>query len=229
MEPAMTMEEIEITLESDRSFFELLAVFYREPLTQEQIDAIVQWDFEGLKSGNPSFDAGLNDIFRYLRKRNTGTRQALATDYTMSFCGVKTYKEKTGVPVASLYVDEEGEFYTAERKKVSSIFRNEYLRLRQDIHLPEDHLAFELEFLAALCDQCLDCLHKGQHEEALRKLELSSSFVTDNILTWFDQFAAMCEYLVETRFYRGVLLLTKGFLEIYLETVEDIEESIRAL
>lgn len=221
MESKAKSELIEI-FESRKSFYDLLAMFYREPLTQDQIDSIVEWDFDSMRTNDEIFNSGLNDMFRYLRKRNTGTRQALATDYTMAFTGAKTYMEKTSVPCASIYVDEEGTYFTDEWRRIKGIYKTECFRLRPEIRLPEDHLSFELEFLGLLSEEIIHDIDSGDSIEAKRKIELSLEFIDDCVLSWFDSFETMAGYIVETRFYRGVIRLTHGYLNMDREILGDV-------
>gem|GEM_PF-5051037 len=43
------------------------------------------------------------------------------------------------------------------------------------------------------------------------------AFLADHILSWFDTFQDLALLLLETRFYRGVLKISKGF---FLEDAE---------
>lgn len=50
-----------------------------------------------------------------------------------------------------------------------------------------------------------------------RQVRTSRAFLADHILSWFDAFQDLALLLLETRFYRGVLKISKGF---FLEDAE---------
>ena len=46
------------------------------------------------------------------------------------------------------------------------------------------------------------------------------------MLSWFDAFSQRAQLLLETRFYRGVLYLTRGFLTFTLDIAHDALEEL---
>ena len=60
-------------------------------------------------------------------------------------------------------------------------------------------------------------LEAGDDAEALRQVRVSRAFLADHILSWFDTFQDLALLLLETRFYRGILKISKGF---FLEDAE---------
>lgn len=214
------------TLDNRASFYDLLALFYRNALTQDQIDLLASFDYSSFDLENDLLRDGFDDIRRYLRKRNTGTRQALATEYTSVFAGVKTYEGKSAIPCASLFVDGLAHFYAEQHRVVYGIYKKECVRVADGVNLPADHLAFELEFLGMMGVECREALEKGDVARAMHKLEVSESFIRENILNWFDSFEEVAMNIIQTRFYRGVLRITKGWLQLDLETIADVRGMI---
>jgi hypothetical protein len=59
------------------------------------------------RQGDEKFiDEGFNDIVCSLRRRHTGTRQMLATDWTGSFGRAVAFEGGYAVPYASVYLSE---------------------------------------------------------------------------------------------------------------------------
>jgi TorA maturation chaperone TorD len=208
------------------AFYQTLAGFYYAPLTEEQVSSMAAASYSGFGAGDPLLEEGFNDISRYLRKRHTGTRQQLATDYTMSFGGVDSIEGKTAVPYASVFLSDTGLLQQEPRNEVFKVFKKEALRLRSKIDLPEDHITFEFEFLSILSDRADEALSIGDLPEASRLLTLSKDFINQNILSWFDQLADLTNQIITTRFYRGVLKITKGYLLLDIQTLDDLIEVI---
>lgn len=89
------------------------------PLSEEQIDALASQDLRGLaeEDGSPYAD-GYNDLYRALRLRHTGTRQALAADFTGVFYGATTEGGQTAQPFESLYRCDGGALMGESRGEV---------------------------------------------------------------------------------------------------------------
>jgi TorA maturation chaperone TorD len=212
-------------LNGRREFYLALAGFYLKPLTQEQIDKMALTDYSTFGVGEPLLEEGFNDITRYLRKRNTGTRQMLAIDYTSSFGGAQTYEGRTAVPYASVYLSDEGLLSQKPRADVFQIFKRNLLRV-VDTSTPDDHLSFMLEFLAVMSERSAQALQKGLVEDARECLMQSRDFIDQHILNWFGELSDIANKLINTRFYRGVLRVTEGYLRMDLETIHDMLEEL---
>lgn len=216
-------------LKSRSEFYLMLARFYARPLTEDDLAHLTTSDFAAMGAGEPLLEEGWNDIARFLSKQHTGTRQLLATDFTMTFDGVAALDEKVAVPYASVFLSEEGLLSRAPRNEVFLLFKREALRLKKGVTIPEDHLSFELEFLSVLSLRAAEALQANNTEEAKRNLALSSEFIREHILVWFEMLSCLAMQLLETRFYRGVLKITKGYLAMDLVTIDDLIEELDAL
>jgi TorA maturation chaperone TorD len=213
-------------LNGRKDFYLTLAGFYFKPLVQEQIDTMAAADFSGFGAGEPLLEEGFNDIWRYLRKRNTGTRQLLAVDFTSSFGGAATWKGCYAIPSASLFLSDKNLLYQGPRNEVYNIYKKAALKLKSGVDIAEDHLSFELEFLSILSERSIQALENDDLQTALDNLALSKDFINQQILTWFKQLSHRASLLIETRFYRGVLKITEGYLLLDLQTIDDLIEEI---
>jgi TorA maturation chaperone TorD len=223
-EQAETIDAADILIDmlaGRREFYLALAGFYSKPLTQAQIDEMAKTDYSVFGAGEPLLEAGFNDITRYLRKRNTGTRQMLATDFTSSFGGAGMYKGKTAVPYASVFSSATGLLSQGSRSEVFRVFKRNLLRVVSE-NTPDDHLSFMLEFLAVMSDRAAEAVREGRTGDACACLAESRDFINNHILNWFDAFAEQTNLLIEARFYRGVLKITKGYLLLDLHTLDDL-------
>lgn len=221
------LEEMCDVLESRSGFYLMLAGLYFKPLAQEQIDRMAEEDYGRYAVGETLLDEGFDDIRRVLRRRHTGTRRILATEWTSTFGGAEAYKGRYCVPNASVFLDDAGLTYGAPRNEVSRVYGEQCLRLADNSGMPESHLSFELEFLAVLSEEAARHLRAGEPDEALRKLDRSRRFIEEHILTWFPQFMELALAMLQTRFYRGVLKITQGYLELDLRTLQDLEAEVR--
>lgn len=223
----MLWEDVCDVLESRSEFYLMLAGLYFKPLTQAQIDSMAEEDYAGYVVGESLLDEGFDDIRRALRKRHTGTRSILATEWTSTFGGAEAYKGRYCVPNASVFLDESGLTYGRPRNEVSRIYGEQCLRLADNSGMPESHISFELEFLSILSGEISRHLQAGELDQALRKIDLSQQFIEERILTWFPQLMELAMVMLKTRFYKGVLKITKGYLELDLQTLEDVKAEVQ--
>lgn len=209
-------------LEGRAAFYEMLAAFYFKPLTQEQVDTIARLDLSVYEGTNDVFDKGIRQITEYLRTKNTGTRQELAVDFTSAFAGTKAYEGRSAVPYKSVFTSEEGLIYQEGHKEVFAAFKAEAVKKREGLDYPDDHISFMCEFMALLSRRTAQALEQHDTEQAIHAMEASLSFLTDHMMSWFDECIALAEKILKTKFYRGILALTKGYFELDHETLEDL-------
>lgn len=217
-------------LESRTGFYEMLHKMYRWPLSADELAELDGETFKELAEGLPGtlMGCGFNDMYRSLRHRNSATRQTLAADFTKVFLGVATYEGFSAQPYGSLFTGTAQQLMGAERTAVSRAYRENAVRLSEGIDLPEDHLAFECEFLAIMNQRAVDALREGDDDRAVELLRLQERFVTEHVLNWLPRFYALASRLADTRFYRGVLRVTRGFLTESAEAIPEIIEEIEA-
>ena len=210
------------------SFYRLLGQLYFEPLTQEQIDAMDANAFRDLSSAsdNPLAAAGYNDMYRSLRHRHTGTRQILNVDFTGTFYGVRTYEGLTAEPYESLYTSAAGMLMGPARHTVHREMACSGIKVADGIDLPDDHLTFELEYLAVLCERCQCALEAGDRKTALSAIKTHRLFLEEHVLNWFPRFYNLSNKLLETRFYQGVNKVARAFLDSESATISLIAETL---
>lgn len=214
-------------LESRSTFYRMLASLYFNPLTQEQVEAFAHTDFGAYAELGEDFAQGANDIARYLRKQNTGTRDELACDFTGTFVGTKSLKGRVAVPYESVFTSAEGLLCQESFHQVCAEFRRASVGLAPGVDWPDDHLSFLFQFLAILSDRAAESIASGDNDAARDVLEDSRDFLHRHVESWFGDFFKLASQLVETRFYSGVLKITRGFVELDGQTLDDLLERLR--
>lgn len=224
--PDDARSQMKAALEGRAAFYDLLASIYFRPLTIEQIEAIAEMDMGAYADVNELFAEGLNDISRHLRKRNTGTRQELAVDFTSAFAGASSWKDRYAVPYESVFTSEEGLMYQESYHEVYRLYRENRVTRSEGYDFPDDHLSFMCEFMAVLSKRAIGALEAAEDGEALEVLRLSRTFLDDHILSWYDEFSELAACLLETRFYRGILKVSKGFFVFDAELLDELSAEL---
>ena len=222
----VSVDDIISALEGRAAFYDFLAALYFKPLTEEQIENIAGMDFSVYEGTNDLFEEGLHDMSRFLRKRHTGTRQQLAVDFTMAFAGTAAWKGRYAVPYESVFRSEEGLMFQESYHKVYRFFREQKVERAAGYDYPDDHLSFMCEFLAIVSSRAIDALREQDYEGARNQLQLSAGFLHDHILSWYDAFVDLASNIIETRFYRGVMKMTKGYFLFDMETLQGLSGAI---
>lgn len=211
------------------AFYRLLSQLYYEPLSQAQVDAM---DPDALRdlacvAESPLAAEGYNDMYRALRHRDTGTRQVLNVDFTGAFYGTRTFEGLTAEPYESLYTSAEGRLMGPARTDVHRTFTQAGIKVGEGVDLPDDHLSFELEYLALLCDRCQEALDADDRRQALETLGMQRAFLEEHVLNWFGRFYNLSNRVLQTRFYRGVNKVARSFLEGERATIEQADRALR--
>lgn len=226
---AACAEELAQLMESRAATYRLLARLFLKPLDEDDIALLVQADFVGqaraMGPDNP-LHAGFNEMGRGLRRRHTGTKSVLASDYSMCFDGLATASGKVAVPYASVFLSEKGLLYGPQRAEVLAAFRAKGVGLKDGLDIPEDHLAFELEFLGYLAERTAEALRNGDGERAHALVDDSRAFLQRQVLSWTGALFEVARQLLTTRFYRGAVDTAEAFLELDRAVLDDVADEL---
>ena len=211
------------------SSYRLFSRLFLKPLSAEEVEALAGMELEKTTADMPEglLAQGINDMGRGLHRRHTGTQRLLSTDWTMVFDGVRSYDGNVATPYASIFAGsitgENAILFQEPRAHDLKVYRAEGILANPDLHLPEDHLSFELSFMADTSERMAAAVAAGNTAEALRLIDVSEDFRANHILSWYPQFFDLAMKMVETRFYRGVLRSTFGFLELDGGTLAELK------
>ena len=208
---------------------------FMRPLSEGEIDsfAAMELDVAAKEVGEGMLAEGFNDMGRGLHRRHSGTRRLLATDFTMCFDGISTLHDLRAVPYASVFIGsktgDKAELFQEPRKADKAFYAGEGIQVDESLGLPDDHLGFELSFMADLSQKAADAVRSGDLPEARRLVTASGEFRAGHILTWYGALFDLAMQIVETRFYRGVLKATFGYLELDEGLMADVDDALARL
>ena len=217
--------EVISMLQGHAAFLDLMARVLFSPLSQSDIDSLRA---SGLSAADdePASDAE-RELAEGLRLMDEGlagpgdVRLDLNVDYTGAFYGVSQYEGKFAAPFESVFRDGKAELYGESRNEVFRQLKGDALRLRDGIDLPEDHISFELQYMAILERRAAEALASGDGAAAARLMRKASAFAREHPLSWIDDLYAVADKLLELGFYRGALKATKGFAILACEELDE--------
>lgn len=211
------------------SFYRMLAQLYFKELTAEQVKHLAGMDFSGMSGDDETIAEGYADIRRYLRHANGGTRQELACDYAHTFLAAGNYETFAATPYESVFTSEMGLLMQEARDEVYKTFCSQHIQPDESLHLPEDHISFEFEFVAIMLDRINDAILDGAFGHACELAQVVSDFHRDHQLNWIDDLCDSIDDVAQTRFYKGVGKVTRGFVHADTEVIADEIDALREL
>lgn len=209
------IQEFEQINDLRSQIYRMLGSLYFSELTMDQIKSLAEQDYRAFFELDPEIAQGAQEMERALRHPHSGLREDLAVDYAHIFLAAGSTKdEERGVPFESVYTSEERLLMGPARQAVYKIMLKEGVLPEESLHVPEDHLSFECEFMAHMAAKSVDALKSGDVEEAKRCVEVQQKFRVEHLANWIDDFCAAVIRSGRTRFYCGVALVTKGFVRL---------------
>ena len=185
--------------------YRTLGTLYREPPEPETIEAIEQWgSFVG---ADPELPEELSAAIETILEAETDL-EVLKPAFTRLFLGVgEQYSPPP--PYESLYVD--GTLNGPTSTEVEAFYLDSGFELAVDGDLV-DHAAFELAFLAGLCE----------HGSQRRQL----AFIELHLGEWLPEFHERATEFEVPAFYQGVFDLTEAVMDLHIESLREEGVSI---
>lgn len=206
-------QELSQACKERADFYRLLASLYFKEVSEEFLEQMPL--LAGSEaSGNEKMDRGFKALRQYSVRKGPDPRTDLAVDYARVFLSAGIYEGDAANPYESIYTSEEGLIMQDARDEVRLIYLKQAINVNDELNLPEDHLSFELEFLAIMADRVQELLaSSGDAGEVAANLGVQRAFIDEHLLNWLPMLAQRVKDCAEQPFYPAILDITQGFLE----------------
>jgi len=204
-----------------QDMYQFLASVYRKEVDQELLIAMGRMDCL-INTGVFEIDHGLELLSHYLGACNQATLTELATDYARIFLGIGSGQAGGAFPFESVYTSPRGLLMQEARDEVVGLYRQDGIQCCADFHNSEDHLALELEFMAYLCSKTVQALEDQDEQAIAAAFQEQNSFLGKHLLNWVPRWCEDVERIATTDFYKGMALITAGYLVIDNHLVADL-------
>lgn len=200
----------------------LSQVFFKE-LNAEAIEELAVADYPA-ETGNACLDEGYRLVRRYFAFSATDRRTQLACEYARIFlaAGVFTKERLTAVPYESVFTGEEHIMMGGARDDVVARLLADGFQVNPDLHEPEDHLAFELEYLVNMNERASVWAQEKNKAELRRNVVRQLEFIEGHLLNWVPELRDVAQEYAKLTFYPGMLFVTQGALEQGRAMLRDI-------
>lgn len=220
-------EFVEYLQASEQTYRFLAQMMFRE-LNEEAIAELKnqEWPRE---TGNETLDRGYAQIRRFFHFASSDIRSQLAVEYARIFLatGVFSQEKMSAVPYESVFTSEGHLMMGEARDDVVRRFLADGFKVNPDLHEPEDHLSFELEYLSHMCARACEAIGESDNNARLgTNVDRQIQFIDKHLLNWVGDLYETARGYAKTTFYTGMLLVIKGALEQSRALLAEVSEQI---
>lgn len=225
----MTKEiNLRSVLEGRLSTYSMLSRLYRKEVSQEYLDKMLKMRCP-INTGNNDVNTGYKLFHHYLSHTWERTLEDLERDYLRTFIGYNTTGHAAAYPNESIHTSPDRLMMQDARDEVRVIYRTAGLETSEAWNQGEDHIAIELEYMQAECQRTIDALDADDLQAASTHLMRQYNFLMDHLISWVPFLVRDMFKFAETEFYQGLGYLTRGFLDVDREFLENVlKEEIEA-
>lgn len=194
----------------------MLARLYRTEVDSDLLTQMTKTDLPA-ESGVPELDLGHRELKIFLKHQTEHALTDLAVDYARIFLGIR--RGHSAFPYESVYTSPDKLTMQEARDEVVKIYREEDIDRADGVTEPEDHIAFELEYMALLCQKAIEAIDGDDWSLVQDYLKKQSEFLERHLTNWVPDFCRDLLAAAELDFYKSTAHLTRGFLELEQETI----------
>lgn len=149
----------------------------------------------------------------------------LRADYAQLFIGSNPMRVP---PWESVYFSEERLTFQTETQDVHAWFERLGLQINTDYRDPDDHIAFELSFIAYCSELAFQACQDQDSSMFANMLVMQRTFLETHLLRWGIKWADLAYEHARTDFYRGLALMVRGGLKELAHSFDvDISRKIK--
>ena len=213
-------------LEEAESFLRTLASLLYKELTQEQIDALRAYDFMSMRNDteNEDLSNGFYGLGRYLKRCGVNVRQDLAVEYARIFLAAGVADGIGATPYESVFTSPEGLLMQDARDEVVKIYRKQGMKVDKELNDPEDHLAFEIQFLANMCEKTRAAL--DAEEDVKELVGVQVDFIDNHIFNWINALMDKVDEYAMSGFYPSVMQVIRGYLTEHKAILNELVQEV---
>lgn len=220
------MEETITQLVGEQLLFELLGrIFYANP-SRDWIEPLVREGvFEEVPFAAEQADTvqGLALLAQWTESLVGALSDAALTELRTDFAQLFVSNQPLPAPPwESVYFSETRQTFQQETRDVRLAFERLGLQINSSNKEPQDHIAFELAFVAYCAALAVAASEREDAEAFTEVTTIQRAFLEHHLLRWGCKWAELAQSHAHTNFYRGLACLVSGGLK-ELARIADIE------
>jgi len=211
-------------LQERAATYSFLSQVYKHEVSVEQLERLLPALAE--ESADPGTTSEGHELLRQFASQVQGldlTKVAtdLGAEYVRMFYSGLQIGGGGVYPYESVYTSPEHVMMQEAHSQVLRLYQQEALQRDPASKEPEDHIAFEFEFMAYLCERAAEAW--GTYLGVARAyLQKQKAFLEEHLLVWVPDFCEDVVRATRSDFYRGVAQLTAEHLSWEGDTVDEL-------
>lgn len=161
----------------------------------------------------------LSQFFSDINNLNEMKMDELKSEYNRLFIGPG---HLPAPPWESVYLSKEKIIFDEHTLAVRDFYKRWKVAPTRINKEPDDHIGFELEFMAILISKSIRALEKGNMEELKDVIKGQVEFLDKHPLVWIDEFSNKLTNSTVEPFYKGIGLFLLEYTKMDRELLEDI-------
>jgi len=218
--------EFEKLISNRGSMYGFLARAYRVEVDQQLLDQMGKMDLSS-EVDVSEISEGYRMLKGFPGHRRESTLTDLAVEYARVFLGAGLGQGEGAYPYEPVYTSPDRLVMQEARDDVLKIYREEGLDRAEEFNEPEDHIAFELEFMAYLCQKTTEALKDGDKGSASGYLKKQKDFLEKHLIPWVPAFCNDVQRVARGDFYKAVAKITVGYLGMEQDLIGQLIDKIQ--
>lgn len=108
------------------------------------------------------------------------------------------------------------------RDEVVKVYRSQGMQVEKELNDPEDHLTFELQFLANMCARAREAFAADEGIDELLRVQID--FIEQHIFNWVGNLADKVDEYADSAFYPSVMKVIQGYLVEHRVILDELLE-----
>ena len=227
IEGAITTEELIQHMRERAAVYQFLSALLLKEFEAEQIVNLSS--FASMEVDDVEMRQALAVIKRYMTMAGADPRTDLAVDYARIFLSAGVYEGITAEPYESVFTSEEHLLMQDARDDVLGFYRTLGVAVDPVLHMPEDHLGIEFEFMARAAQKTAELLANDNdgYGEVLQAIELQQQFAQVHILNWIDDLIAKVDEFAKLPVYPAFMRFAKAYTKQDEELLEELGNMLK--
>ena len=225
----ITTEELARLMDDRANFYAFASNFLLNEFTAEQIAQLKEMRVP--ENAPEEMSNAFAAVKRYMAHCGADPRTDMAVDYARIFLSAGVYDGLTAEPYESVFTSEDGLLMQDSRDDVVAIYRAQGVAVDQQLHMPEDHLGLELEFMSAMARRTAEAIREadstdGSYLKAAEAVVVQQNFIERHILNWIDKLIEKVDEFAELPLYPALMRIVKSQAELDCEVLEEVRQAI---
>lgn len=183
-------------------------------------------EFWAAAAQNPPISEGV--LGEYLTSLNGADIEAVRSENAVKYAKLLLNASSNPViPYESPYTSPEHIMRQQSWGQVKAVFASNGFTLDESLNLPEDHISFELEFMALMCKREQELLDSCDAIGLASNRSVQRAFLTDHLLAWAGAFCDDLAWKSKGGFYAGIAETLNQFMAFEMEEFGISDEEIK--